>query len=88
MAAPHLNHQHARILQEFFAHPLPHNIEWNDVVSLFQHVGSVTERHDGKFEFQVGSAKVVFTKPHGKDLSADDVVALRRLLNDAGITPQ
>jgi len=85
MTVPSLNHEHARVLREIFAHPIAHNLEWKDVVSLFAHLGSVQERHDGKYEFAVGTAQAIFHKPHGKDVDADDVERLRHLLRQAGI---
>ena len=80
-----MNRHHLRVLQEIFAHPLPHNLEWNDVVGLIGHLGSALERHDGKYEFQIGTAKWVFTKPHHKDVSVDEILELRRFLTEAGV---
>ncbi len=82
---PKLNRHHARILQEIFEHPFPRNLEWPDVVSLVNHLGSVLERHDGKFEFQIGTVRAVFTKPHHKDVEPAGITELRRFLTEAGV---
>lgn len=73
-----MNDRHVRVLREIFAHPFPHNLEWREVVSVVNELGSALERHDGKYEFQVGRTKAVFTKPHDKDMEPDAVVELRR----------
>lgn len=86
MSVPGLNHKHARVLQEVFAHPIPHNLEWADVFSLVNHLGSALERHDGKFEFTIGTTSEVFTKPRHKDMEVEDVRRLRAFLTRAGVT--
>ncbi len=57
------------------------------MVTLVGRLGNVIERPDGKFEFRIGSASAVFTRPHHKDMSVDDVAALRRFLTEAGLRP-
>lgn len=83
-----MNRHHTRVLQAIFEHPIARNLEWPDVVSLVRHLGSVTERHDGKYEFQIGNVRAVFTKPHDKDVDAAGIVELRRFLSDAGVNAQ
>src|SRR5579872_6613413 len=80
-----MERQHARVLDAIFEHPFPHNLEWADVLSLMQHIGTVTERHDGKYDFETHGVHAVFTKPHDKDLTPEAVLELRRLLSDAGV---
>jgi hypothetical protein len=80
-----ISHHHARVLREIFAHPLAHNLEWLDVVGLIGSLGSALPRHDGKYEFQIGSVQAVFTKPPDKDIGVADLLELRRFLKEAGI---
>lgn len=80
-----LSHHHARVLREIFAHPLAHNLEWPDIVGLIDNLGSAQLRHDGKYEFQIGSISAVFTKPPHKDIGVPELLELRRFLKDAGI---
>jgi hypothetical protein len=82
-----LNRRDARVLQEIFEHPFPHNLEWADVVSLIGHHGSALERHDGKYEFQIGSQQAVFAKPRHKDVGVEDITELRRFLKQSGLDP-
>jgi hypothetical protein len=82
---PTLNGRHARTLEQIMDHQ-SRNVEWRDIVHLFEHLGNVVERHDGKFDFQVGQASAVLTKPHGKDATVDELVILRKLLSQAGLS--
>jgi hypothetical protein len=88
MSVPSLSRHHARVLAEVFAHPLPRNLEWNDVVSLIENLGSVVDRHDGKYDFRIGTASAVFRRPHGKDIDVAQVEELRTFLAQAGIGPK
>jgi hypothetical protein len=65
----HLNNHHRNTLRQLLQHPASHNIEWHDVVSLLEAVGSVTG---------------YFDRPPHKDIDVQTVVDLRRMLNDAG----
>ena len=67
-----------------FEHPVGHNIEWRAVVSLLEAVGSVDERHDGKYLVHVGAESEVLTRPKDKDLDVQQVLDVRRMLRGAG----
>jgi hypothetical protein len=80
----HLNNHHRTTLRQLFQHPVSHNIEWHSVVSLLEAVGSVTVHHDGKVAVSVGSQRAILTPPTGKDVDAQMVTDLRRMLAAAG----
>jgi hypothetical protein len=80
----HLSNHHRNTLAKIFEHPVSHNIEWNDVVSLLEAVGTVSERHDGKLEVRLGGEVEFIEPPTGKDIDAQTVVDLRRMLRSAG----
>jgi hypothetical protein len=80
----HLSNHHRNTLREIFQHPVSHNIEWRSVVSLLEAVGSVVEHHDGKAAVTVGSQTEYFDPPAHKDVDAQMVVDLRRMLTAAG----
>lgn len=84
----HLNNHHIDTLTSIFAHPTGHNIRWPDVVSLIGTVGSIEEKHDGKFRVSIGHEVEVFTRPKHKDIDTQQVIDLRRMLTNAGFTPQ
>ena len=45
MAAPDLSNNHRDTLNKIFAHPVSHNVEWQDVIGLLGAVGDIEERH-------------------------------------------
>jgi len=80
----HLDGHHRETLRQIFQHPVSHNIQWRSVVSLLEAIGSVEERHDGRFLVTVGSETATFDQPRNKDIDTQQVVDLRRMLKDAG----
>lgn len=84
MSIANLDGHHARVLDELLEHR-GRNLEWRDILSLMERLGAVVERHDGKYEFQIGTANIVLPKPHGKDVSVDELAELRRFLKQAGV---
>jgi len=84
---PHLDSRHRDTLRQIFQHPASHNIEWHAVMSLLQAVGTVTVRHDGKAAVKVGPELEFLEPPAGKDIDAQMVVDLRRMLKNAGYGP-
>jgi len=83
----HLNNRHRDTLEQIFAHPASHNIEWPAVLSLLEALGSVELRHDGKFVVSLGAETETFERPKGKDIDAQQVVDLRRMLSNTGYGP-
>jgi hypothetical protein len=79
-----LSSHHRDTLLQLFQHPTSHNIEWHDVLSLLEAVGSVEQLHDGKFLVHLGAETEVITRPKDKDIDAQQVVDLRRMLTGAG----
>ncbi|HEX6394580.1 MAG TPA: hypothetical protein VFZ97_14175 [Acidimicrobiales bacterium] len=85
-----LSGHHRTTLERIFAHPLSHNIEWHDVISLFENLAAVEEMHDGKYKVTLGDRTEFFEAPrhhHGDVLTDQQVLDVRRMLTDAGITP-
>jgi hypothetical protein len=80
----HLNNHHRDTVSRIFGHPASHNIKWQAVLSLLETVGSVDERHDGKFLVTLGPETETFERPSGKDIDSQQVVDLRRMLSKAG----
>ena len=83
----HLNNHHRNTLAKIFEHPVSHNVEWRAVLSLLQVTGSVEERHDGKFVVTLGTETEVLERPRHRDIDAQEVVDLRRMLRSAGYGP-
>lgn len=83
----HLSGHHRDTVENLFSHPAGGNVEWRQVLSLLEAIGTVTEEHNGKFKVTVGAETEVLTAPHGKDVEAEMVTDLRRMLTNAGFAP-
>jgi hypothetical protein len=86
-AEKHLNSHQRDTVAHIFRHPLSHNIEWHAVVSLLSAVGSVHETNKGHMLVTIGSDTETFEPPRHKDLDAEQLATLRRLLKRAGYGP-
>jgi hypothetical protein len=74
------------IVDQIFARPSSGNVEWRRVRSLLDAVATVTEEHNGKLRVRLGDETEVLQPPRGKDVDAQMLVDLRRMLTRAGIT--
>ena len=80
-----LNNHHRDTLERILSHPASGNIEWRQVLSLLNAVATVDEERNGKVRVTLGPASEVLEPPRGKDIDAETVVKLRRMLGSAGI---
>jgi hypothetical protein len=81
-----LNNHHRDTLEKIFSHPASGNIEWRQVVSLLEAVGTTTEEHNGSLKVTLGSETEVLRPPHDKDIDEQMIVDLRRMLTNAGVS--
>ena len=86
MTSIHLNGHHRKVLASIFRHPSSHNVEWHDVLSLLNHLGTVSERHGGGYDIAIGADHLALGRPHGHDLGGDDLRHLRSFLTTAGLS--
>lgn len=87
MSGVHLNNHHRDTLAQIFSQPASANTEWRRVISLLEAVGTVTKEHNGKLKVTVGAETEFLPAPHGKDVDAQLLVDLRRMLKQAGFAP-
>jgi hypothetical protein len=83
----HLSNRHRDTVERIFSHPPSRNIEWREVVSLLEAIGTVTHEHNGELKVSLGPESEVLPAPHGKDVEVQIVVDLRRMLKQAGFGP-
>ncbi len=76
-----------RTLDAIFRHPLSHNLEWREIVSLFNAIGGSEEKHNGEFELRAGAHAMAMKKPHTKDVTGQEVMDLRHFLERSGWSP-
>jgi len=86
MTSIHLNGHHRKTLASIFSHPEAHNVEWHDVLSLLNYLGTANEGHNGSYDIAIGDEHLVLGRPHGHDLQGDDLRHLRAFLTKAGIS--
>jgi hypothetical protein len=82
-----LTHRHRDTLERIFSHPSSGNVEWRQVLSLLEAVGTTTEEPNGKLRVTLGGETEVFQPRGGKDIDRQTVVDLRRMLTSAGFAP-
>jgi hypothetical protein len=87
----HLNGRHRDTLRRIFEHPTSHNLEWREVTSLLDAVGTVTV-HGSRVTVQIGNERESLERPSNKypdrkDVDAQMIVDLRRILRNAGYEP-
>ena len=80
----HLSHNHRATLAKIFQHPVSHNLEWNDVRSLFEAIAVVEDKRDGKISIVLNDHSDTLERPKHKNLDAQEVLDLRHLLEEAG----
>ena len=83
-----LDGRHRATVEHIFRHPVSHNIQWHDVLSLLESVATVSEEHDGRYKVRLGSEVQTFDAPRHHDIDEQQVIDLRRMLRGAGITPE
>jgi hypothetical protein len=81
-----LDGEHRNTVEQIFNRPSSGNVEWRRVRSLLEAVGTVAEEHDGRLRVTLGNETETFDRPHDKDVDAQMLVDLRRMLTQAGIT--
>ena len=84
MSSSPLSHHHRETIDRIFSHPTSGNIEWRQVRSLLEAVGTVTEEHSGRIVVDVGGDRKTWHVPRDKDVDEQMVVDLRRMLTQAG----
>ena len=82
----HLNSHQRDTLAHVFRHPSGHNIEWRAIESLLNAVGTVQETNKGHMVVTLGDEMETFDPRH-KDIDAEQLANLRRLLEKAGYGP-
>jgi hypothetical protein len=83
----HLNSHQRDTLAQIFGHPISHNLEWHSVVTLLEALATVHETHKGRLLVTIGNETETFEPPRHKDLDAEQLANLRRLLRKAGYGP-
>ena len=85
--AAELGHHHRDTLEKLFSHSSSGNVEWRQVLSLLETLGTTSREHNGKLRVTLGPETEVLQPPSGKDIDEQMLVDLRRMLTNAGYGP-
>ena len=84
----HLSSRHRDTIEKIFSDSRSRNIEWREITSLLETIGSVTHEHNGKLRVTLGPETEVLPEPHDKDADVQVLVDVRRMLKQAGFAPE
>ena len=81
--------KHRKTLEAIFEVPERANISWRDVEAFFVALGAeVSEGRGSRVRIALNDVRAVFHRPHPrKEADKGTVKAVRRFLQEAGITP-
>ena len=84
-----LSRSQLHTLEHIFQHPLAQNLEWREIVSLFEKVGQAEQEQNNHLIVTVNGETRTFHRPQHKDIANDqEVLDIRSFLKKVGITPQ
>jgi hypothetical protein len=87
MSTDPMSHHHRETLDRIFAHPTSGNVEWRQVRSLLEAVGTVTDEHSGKVVVQLEGDRRTLHVPKEKDVDESMIRELRDMLANAQLAP-
>jgi hypothetical protein len=79
---------HQRTLDMLFEHPMSHNIEWRDIVTLLESLGTAVEGAHGALHATINKQSVVLHRPKHKDVPQEEIINIRHFLRRAGVEPR
>jgi hypothetical protein len=77
----------AKTLDAIFAHPMPTNLHWTDVLTLIRRFGSVEHHRHGNLHIDVAGHRLTLKHTNEKQLTKDQVAQLKQFLEGIDITP-
>lgn len=77
----------AKTLEALFAHPVPANLHWTDVLTLLQRFGSVEHHRHGNLHVDIAGQRLTLKHTNEKQIDKDQAVQLRNFLKGLNITP-
>jgi hypothetical protein len=82
---PHWNALHQHTYEAIFRNPAAHDLEWHDVRSLLTGLANVAEGHNGSLEVTRNGQLLILHAPKHKEFAtAEELLAIRRLLEQSG----
>ena len=84
-----LNNKQRKTLELIFTEPVPANINWQDIESLFTALGAmISEGKGSKISVTLNGRVFIYHRPHPqKETDKRAVKKVREVLQEAGIEP-
>ena len=84
-----MNSHHRQTLDQVFSEPVPTDLRWGEIESLFRTLGAeISEGAGSRVRVAMGGARAVFHRPHpSPDTKRSSVRAVREFLIVAGVRP-
>lgn len=84
-----MNSKQRKTLEAIFSSPIPANIEWKKIESLFLALGAtIIEGSGSRVSFILNDEKADFHRPHpGKEAKRYQVKNAQKILTQAGVQP-
>jgi hypothetical protein len=83
-----LSGSHQKVYQRVFEHPMPHNLQWRDVRSMFEAMKDANTVEDEKGNVKVtrNGQTLMLHRPRGKDLADKrELMQVRHFLERSGV---
>ncbi len=82
-----MNRKCRKIYDEIYKDPIPANIEWSDIETLFRTLGAeISEGNGSRVRVKLNGVRAVFHRPHPeKETDKGAVRSERQFLENAGV---
>ncbi|MFV0295564.1 MAG: type II toxin-antitoxin system HicA family toxin [Hyphomicrobiaceae bacterium] len=83
-----MNHRHRKVLHALFAHPVSANIDFKDVMHVFEELGAEVDNKSGnRVGVTLKGHTAAFTHAH-HSMPKEEVQQVRKYLEQCGIKPE
>ncbi|MCA9284229.1 MAG: hypothetical protein KDA22_03375 [Phycisphaerales bacterium] len=83
-----MSHKHdKKLLSDFWAHPVPMNVAYKDVVSMLGRLGATIEEHPKSKVAVTLAGHTMYLHHADHSLNRTTMVEVRKFLESCGITP-
>lgn len=84
---PHMNHRHRKVLHAIFAHPVSANLDFKEVMHVFEELGAEVDNKSGnRVGVKLNGHAVAFSHAH-HSLPKEEVAQVRKFLEACGVDP-
>lgn len=82
-----MNHRHRKVLHALFAHPVSANIDFKDVMHVFEELGAEVDNRSGsRVGIKLNGHSAVFSHAQ-HSLPREEVTQIKKFLEACGIDP-